>query len=184
MLQQGARSSASLYAELSQQLKLAVCSLFRVFSGLPSKATLPDPLPSWEYIDFTVGFLCGGELEQCKGRTWRPKVGFTGRLYFVHLPQTVNVASQFFQAVCCRHQVQKFAPAWFWPEEEVFNESYCWITWDMMNKFSSTRKLENLWLVLASFRVTNLYWVILDFSQCMWEQRKAEVGGLAAYKLL
>lgn len=54
MLQQGARSVTSLYAELSQQLKHAVCPLFRIFSGLPSKTTLPGPLPSQEYIGLTL----------------------------------------------------------------------------------------------------------------------------------
>lgn len=167
MLQQGARSLTSLYAELSQQLKHAVCPPFRIFSGLPSKTTLPAPLPSQEYIDLAVVFLHCGKLGQCRERVCRTRGNFTGRSYFVHRPQAVNVASQFFSSnalqtlnteVCI---CMRFGPARRFLIK--VNAKYPEVRWTSPG-FPSKPKSENLWLVLVSFRVTNLYWEWLGYS--------------------
>lgn len=116
MLQRGAGALTSLYAELSQQLKHAVCPPFRIFSGSPSKITPPAPLPSREYIDLTVVFCAAvnwgsAQREREREKVCRTRGNFTGRSYFVHPPQTVRAGSQVFQAVRCRHGTGKFASA-------------------------------------------------------------------------
>lgn len=96
MLQQGVRALTSLYAELSQQLKQSVCPPFRIVPGLPSKTTLPAPLPSQEYIYLTVGiFFCTvvnwGSAERERGRerdfAEQEEILQAGS-YFMDLPQS------------------------------------------------------------------------------------------------
>ena len=156
MLQQGARSLTSLYAELSQQLKHAVCPPFRVFSGLPSKTALPAPLPSQEYIDLAVVFCTVVNWGSAERESLQNKRKFYRQV--LHCASTSDCKCSiavFSSGVLQTLNAEVCICTCFGTARRFLikvNAKYPEIRWTSP-RFSSKPKLENRWLALVSFRV-------------------------------